>query len=191
MLGADRTGKRNLLPADPQQLRLFRLCVNRHCRSDRHGFLLAQAEPRPEHRLEDLRILQAMGVPEGHGGGQKTVTVRPCAGLRYLSDTSQKRPQSPGACEVLQRRTQPVSDPTELFDPFSSPPPGTVIAVHPTTNAAAILKRILDDADQRRAVERVRKRRWRAARSPEQIANYRARDREAARRRRQSPPSAG
>jgi hypothetical protein len=64
------------------------------------------------------------------------------------------------------------------------PPPGTVIAVHPATNGPAVLQRILGEGDRQRADEAARKRRWRAARSPEQVDGYRARDREAARRKR-------
>jgi hypothetical protein len=71
------------------------------------------------------------------------------------------------------------------------PPPGTVIAIHDSTDGPAILKRVLGEDDRRRTVERERKRRWRAARSPGQIASCQARDRKAARRRRRSAPSAG
>jgi hypothetical protein len=82
---------------------------------------------------------------------------------------------------------------TELLDPFGSPPawqsalsqyqerrppPGTVIAVHPSTDSAAILQRVLNEDDHRRAVEAARKRRWRARRSPEQVGRDRARDRD-------------
>jgi hypothetical protein len=100
-----------------------------------------------------------------------------------------------------------VFERTERLDPFSAPiaqrsalheycqrqprpPPGKVIAVHPSTDASAVLRRVLGEDDHRRLVERERKRKWRARRSPDQVAGYRARDREAARRRR-SPPSAG
>ena len=89
----------------------------------------------------------------------------------------------------------------ELLDPFSAPPvwqsalsayqerrprppPGTVIAMHPSTDASEILRRFLAEDDHRRLVEADRKRRWRARRSADQVASYRARDREAARRRR-------
>jgi hypothetical protein len=72
------------------------------------------------------------------------------------------------------------------------PPPGTTIAIHAGTDASAILKRILGEDDRRRAVGADRKRRWRAARSADQVGRDRVRDREAARRRRaQSPPFAG
>jgi hypothetical protein len=72
----------------------------------------------------------------------------------------------------------------EYQDRKPRPPPGTTVAVHESTDASAILRRILGDDDRRRALEAARKRRWRAARSPEAVASYRARDREAARRRR-------
>jgi hypothetical protein len=98
----------------------------------------------------------------------------------------------------------------EAINPFSSPPPwraalreyqerqpprppGKVVAIHTSTDGAAVLRRVFSqpsEDDRRRAVEAARKRRWRAARSSEQVAAYRSRDREAARRRR-SAPSAG
>jgi hypothetical protein len=100
---------------------------------------------------------------------------------------------------------------TELLDPFSSPPdwqsalreyqerrprppPSTVIAVHPSTDASEILRRFLAEDDHRRLVERDRKRRWRAARSSEQVGRDRARDRQWRRIKRagrRSAPSAG
>jgi hypothetical protein len=58
------------------------------------------------------------------------------------------------------------------------PPPGTVIAVHPSTDASAILRRVLAEGDHRRAVETARKRQWRAARTPEQVGRDRARDKD-------------
>jgi hypothetical protein len=64
------------------------------------------------------------------------------------------------------------------------PPPGKVIAVHPATDSAAILRRILGEGDRQRAIEAERKRKWRSRRSPEAVASYRDRDREAACRRR-------
>ena len=81
------------------------------------------------------------------------------------------------------------------IDPFRSPPdwqsalrkyqerrppptPGTVIAVHPSTDGPAVLKRVLSEGDQQRAIEAERKRKWRAARSPEQVSRDRARDRD-------------
>jgi hypothetical protein len=74
------------------------------------------------------------------------------------------------------------------------PRPGTVIAVHPSTDSPAVLRRVLGENDRRRTVERERKRRWRAARSPEQVGRDRARDRDWRRVRRagrRSAPSAG
>jgi hypothetical protein len=74
------------------------------------------------------------------------------------------------------------------------PPPGTTVAIHATTDGPAILQRVLGEDDRRRLVERVRKQKWRARRSPDQIANYRERDREWRRDKRAGrrlPPSAG
>jgi hypothetical protein len=74
------------------------------------------------------------------------------------------------------------------------PRPGTTVAICDSTDSSAVLRRFFDDAGRQRTVERDRKRKWRARRSPDQIDRYRARDREAARRRRagrRSPPSAG
>jgi hypothetical protein len=62
--------------------------------------------------------------------------------------------------------------------------PGATIAICANTDGPTVLRRVLGEDDHRRAIERERKRQWRAARSPDQIASYRARGREAARSRR-------
>jgi hypothetical protein len=74
------------------------------------------------------------------------------------------------------------------------PPPGTVIAIHTSTDGPAVLRRILGEDDRWRAIEADRKRRWRAARSPEQVDRDRTRDRDWRRIKRagrRSAPSAG
>jgi hypothetical protein len=61
------------------------------------------------------------------------------------------------------------------------PRPGTTVAIHDSTNGTAVLQRVFSEPDmddQRRAVERDRKRRWRAARSLEQVGRDRTRDRD-------------
>ena len=49
--------------------------------------------------------------------------------------------------------------------------------MHPSTDGPVILRRVLGEDDRRRAGERDSKRKWRTAKSPDQIARYRARGR--------------
>jgi hypothetical protein len=94
----------------------------------------------------------------------------------------------------------------DSVNPFDSPPPWraalsqyrerapsrspAAIEINPSTDGPAILRRVLGEDVQRRALETEWKRRWRAHRSPEQVSRDRARDREAARRRRAGRQSA-
>jgi hypothetical protein len=88
-----------------------------------------------------------------------------------------------------------VFERAEPINPFNAPPDwqsalstyrdcqptrplGQTIAVHPSTDASAILQRVLAEGDHKRLVERVRKQKWRARRSPEQVGRDRTRDRE-------------
>jgi hypothetical protein len=104
------------------------------------------------------------------------------------------------------RRARIFEGRTETLDPFNAPiaqrsalsayldrkPPRSpaAIEINPSTDGPAILRRVLGEDDHRRAIERDRKRRWRARRSPDQVDRDRALDREAARRRRAGRRSA-